>query len=226
MAESFVIIAGGGRTGTYLAQLLINQNRKVRLIETRRDVLSRIHHELPTEVIYEGEPTDPKVLEAAGIATADAIVATTTEDADNLVICYLARADYGVARTIGRINNPRSAWLFDKTFNVDVAVNQAAIMSSLIEEEMSWGDMTTLLKLRRGQYSLVEEKIPAGARVVGKALKDIQFPEECVIAAIIRKGEIVLPRGVTEFEVGDEVLAVVGPEAREGLADLFAAPRT
>ena len=91
MAESFVIIAGGGRTGTYLAQLLINQNRKVRLIEARRDVLSRIHHELPTEVIYEGDPTDPKVLEAAGIAKADAIVATTTEDADNLVICYLAR---------------------------------------------------------------------------------------------------------------------------------------
>lgn len=225
MAESFVIIAGGGRTGTYLAQLLINQNRKVRLIETRRDVLSRIHHELPTEVIYEGDPTDPKVLEAAGIAKADAVVATTSEDADNLVICFLARADYGVPRTIGRINNPRSAWLFDKTFHVDVAVNQAAIMSSLIEEEMSWGDMTTLLKLRRGQYSLVEEKIPEGAKVVGKALKDIRFPDECVIAAIIRKGEIVLPRGVTEFEVGDEVLAVVGPEAREGLADLFAAPK-
>jgi trk/ktr system potassium uptake protein len=226
MAESFVIIAGGGRTGTHLAQLLINQNRKVRLIESRRDVLTRIHHELPTEVIYEGDPTDPKVLEAAGIATADAIVATTTQDADNLVICFLARADYGVSRTIGRINNPRSAWLFDKTFHVDVAVNQAAIMSSLIEEEMSWGDMTTLLKLRRGQYSLVEEKIPEGAKVVGKALKDIQFPDECVIAAIIRKGEIVLPRGVTEFEVGDEVLAVVGPDARRGLADLFAAPKT
>ena len=123
-------------------------------------------------------------------------------------------------RTIGRINNPRSAWLFDKTFHVDVAVNQAAIMSSLIEEEMSWGDMTTLLKLRRGQYSLVEEKIPEGAKVVGRALKDIQFPDECVIAAIIRKGEIVLPRGVTEFEVGDEVLAVVGPERARRVSEI------
>jgi trk system potassium uptake protein TrkA len=224
VAESFVIIAGGGRTGTYLAQLLINQGRKVRLIETRRDVLTRIHHELPTEVIYEGDPADPKVLEAAGVARADALVATTTEDADNLAICFVARADYGVPRTIARINNPRAAWLFDKKFHVDVAVNQAAIMSSLIEEEMSWGDMTTLLKLRRGQYSLVEEKIPEGAKVVGKALKDIPFPEQCVIAAIIRKGEIVLPRGVTTFEVGDEVLAVVGPDARDKLAELFAAP--
>jgi trk system potassium uptake protein TrkA len=226
MAESFVIIAGGGRTGTYLAQLLINQDRRVRLIESRRDVLSRIHHELPTEVIFEGDPADPKVLEAAGIANADAIVATTTEDADNLVICYIARSDYQVPRTIGRINNPRAAWLFDKTFHVDVAVNQAAIMSSLIEEEMSWGDMTTLLKLRRGQYSLVEEKIPEGAKVVGKAIKDIGFPAQCVIAAIIRKGEIVLPSGATEFEVGDEVLAIVGPDARDGLAELFAAPTT
>ena len=144
------------------------------------------------------------------------LAATTTEDADNLVLCYLARADYNVPRTIARVNNPRTAWLFDQTFHVDVAVNQAAILSSLIEEEMSWGDMMTLLKLRRGHYSLVEEKIPEGAKVVGIALKD-RFPDECVIAAIIRRGEIVIPRGVTEFEVGDEVLAVVGPEARAGI---------
>jgi trk system potassium uptake protein TrkA len=225
MAETFIIIAGGGRTGTYLAQLLINQGRRVRLIESRREVLARIHHELPTEVIYEGDPADPKVLEAAGIADADAIVAATTEDETNLVICFISRSDYHVPRTIARINNPRAAWVFDRTFNVDVAVNQAAIMSSLIEEEMSWGDMTTLLKLRRGQYSLVEEKIPEGAKVVGKALKDIPFPDQCVIAAIIRMGEIVLPRGVTSFEVGDEVLAVVGPDARDKLAALFSAPQ-
>jgi len=93
VAEPFVIIAGGGRTGTYLAQLLINQGRRVRLIESRRDVLARIHHELPTEVIYEGMPTDPRVLEAAGIASASAVVAATTEDEDNLVICFIARQD-------------------------------------------------------------------------------------------------------------------------------------
>jgi trk system potassium uptake protein len=222
----FVLIAGGGRTGTYLAAMLGSEGREVRLIENRRDVLARIHRELPTEVIYEGNPTDPAVLEHAGIGEAQAIVAATTNDADNLVICFLARTKYNVPRTIARINNPREAWLFDKKFCVDVAVNQAAIMASLIEEEMSWGDMMTLLKIRRGRYSLVEEKIPEGAGAVGVAIKDLPFPEECVIAAIIREGRVVIPRGITKFEIGDEVLAIVGPDAADKLAELFARPGT
>ena len=220
----FVLIAGGGRTGTQLASLLVAQGKEVRLVEDRRDVLSRIHRELPTEAIYEGTPTDARVLELAGIQEAEAVVAATTNDADNLAICFLARAKYNVPRTIARINNPRTAWLFDSKFHVDVAVNQAAIMSSLIEEEMSWGDMMTLLKIRRGQYSLVEEKIPEGARAVGVAIKDLTLPDQCVIAGIIRKGKIVIPRGITTFEVGDEVLAVVGPDVADKLAALFSGP--
>ncbi len=220
----FVLITGGGRTGTYLAAVLVSQGRSVRLVENRRDVLSRIHRELPTEVIYEGVPTDPQVLEQAGIRDAQAVVAAMTNDADNLAICFLARERYKVPRTIARINNPRTAWLFNNTFHVDVAVNQAAIMSSMIEEEMSWGDMMTLLKIRRGQYSLVEEKLPEGARAVGIAIKDLGLPEECVIATIIRKGQIMIPRGITQLQVGDEVLAIVGPEAVEPLAALFARP--
>jgi trk system potassium uptake protein len=220
----FVLIAGGGRTGTQLASLLVAQNRQVRLIEQRHDVLARIHRELPTEVIFEGIPTDPKVLELAGIRDAEALAACTTSDPDNLALCYMARVSYNVPRTIARINNPRTAWLFDKKFHVDVAVNQAAILSSLIEEEMSLGDMMTLLKLRRGQYSLVEEKIPAGAKAIGVAIKDMKLPEQCVIAAIIRHGQIIIPRGISEFEAEDEVLAVVGPGAAEELAILFARP--
>ncbi len=220
----FVLIAGGGRTGTQLATLLLAQGHQVRLIEQRRDVLARIHHELPTEVIYEGIATDPAVLELAGVREAQALAAVTTNDADNLALCFLARTRYNVIRTIARVNNPRTAWLFDQKFHVDVALNQATILASLIEEEMSLGDMMTLLKLRRGQYSLVEEKIPPGAKAIGIALKDLKLPEQCVIAAIIRKGQIVIPRGVTQFEIGDEVLAIVGPDAFDELAALFARP--
>lgn len=220
----FVLIAGGGRTGTQLATLLVAQGYQVRLIENRREVLARIHHELPTEVIYEGIPTEPAVLEQVGIRQAEALAACTTSDADNLALCFLARSCYGVPRTIARINNPRTAWLFDQKFHVDVALNQAAILASMIEEEMSLGDMMTLLKLRRGQYSLVEEKVPEGARAVGVAIKDLTLPDQCVIAAIIRQGKIIIPRGVTRFEVGDEVLAVIGPNVAEELAALFARP--
>jgi len=217
----FVLIAGGGRTGTQLGMLLVAQNYQIRMIEHRRDVLARLHRELPTEAIYEGYATDPQVLEQAGIRQADVLATCTDSDADNLALCFLARTRYNVPRTIARINNPRNAWLFDHRFHVDVALDQADILASLIEEEMSLGDMMTLLKLRRGQYSLVEEKIPMRAKVLGIAIKDLPLPENCVIAAIIRQGKIVVPGGGTIFEVGDEVLAVTDHRGAQHLAQLF-----
>jgi trk system potassium uptake protein TrkA len=216
-----VLIAGAGRTGTQLATLLLALEHDVRVIEHRHEILSRLHRELPTEVITEGFATDPDVLEQADIQHVDVLAACTPSDADNLIICYLARARYAVPRTIARINNPRDTWLFDKKFHVDVSLNQAEIMARLIEEEMSLGDMMTLLKIRRGQYSLIEEKIPAGAKAVGTSIKDLGLPEECVIAAIIRKGKVILPRGVSTFEVGDEVLAITDRQGANQLAELF-----
>ncbi len=220
----FVLIVGGGRTGAQLARVLLMQDHEVRLVENRKEVLSRIHHELPTEVIIEGNPIDPNVLEEAGISQADVAVACSSSDEVNLVFCYLARKHYNLRRTIARVNNPRDAWLFDQKFHVDVAVNQADIMTRIIEEEMSLGDMMTLLKLRRGNYSLVEEKIPAGARAIGVAIKDLALPEHCVIAAIIRRGEVMIPRGVSTFEAEDEVLAVTDQDGAEQLELLLTPP--
>lgn len=217
-----VIIAGGGRTAAQLARFLLSQNHEVHLIENRREVLTRIHKELPSESIYEGSPIDPIMLEQAGAKEADVLAACTTEDEVNLAICYYARNRFKIPRIIARINNPRDAWLFDQKFHVDVAVNQAEIMASIIEEEMSMGDMMTLTKIRRGNYSLVEEKIPPDAPAIGKAIKDLAMPERCVIAAIIRHGEVVVPRGVSVFEAGDEVLAIADPEGAKQLAKLFA----
>ena len=213
-----VLIAGGGRTGAQLARFLINQNHDVTIVEDRKEVLSRIHRELPTEMIVEGNPISPLILEDAGIQNADVMAAVTTSDETNLVLCYIARKRYNVRRTIARVNNPRDAWLFTEQFHVDVAVNKSEILARLIEEEMSMGDMMTLLKLRRGNFSLVEEKVPPGAKVIGVELRNMDL-SHCVIAAIIRHGEMVMPRGVTTFEVGDEVLAVADPQGARLLAD-------
>lgn len=219
-----VMIVGGGRTGTQLAYLLMEQNHQVRVLDHRKEVLARLHRELPTEVIFEGNATELDVLERAGIREVDVLAACTTADEDNLVVCYLARQQFGVPRTIARINDPRNAWLFDHKFCVDVALNNATVIAGLIQEEMSLGDMMTLLKLRRGDYSLVEEKIPPGARAVGVALKDLGLSDECVIAAIIRQGKVVVPRGMSAFEVGDEILAITNQEGLEQLRRLFMPP--
>jgi len=217
----FVIIAGGGRTGAQLARSLLSEKHSVRVIEYRKEVLARIHKELPTEVIFPGNPLDTQILEQVGIKEAQVFAATTTSDAENLSLCFLVKERYKVKRTIARVNNPRDAWLFDKKFNVDVAVNQADILSRLIEEEMSMGDMMTLLKLKRGKYSLVEEKIPVTAKAVGVAIKDLQLPTNCVVAAIIRKGEVIVPRGITTLEFEDEVLAITDADGAKQLSTIL-----
>ena len=220
----FVLIVGGGRTGSHLASLLLAQDHQVRLVEARSDILHNLHRELPTEVIFEGDGTDPSVLEVAGIQHAQVLAAVTANDADNLVVASLGRHQYNVARIIGRINNPRNAWLFSPDFGIDVALNQADVMAKLIEEEMSLGDMMVMLKLRRGKYSLVEEKIFPGARAVGLTIKDLPLPQNCVISGILRHSELVLPRGVTALCEGDEVLALVDEPARLELAKLLGRP--
>jgi trk system potassium uptake protein TrkA len=158
----YVLIAGGGRTGATLAQTLHAQKHEVRLLEHRQQVLNHIHRELPTELIYEGNATDPRTLELAGVSRCQVLVASMANDAENLSLCFIARERFRVPRTIATINDPRNAWLFDAKFRVDVALNQADVLASLIEQQMSLGDMLTLLKLRRGSHSLVSETLPNG----------------------------------------------------------------
>ena len=220
----FVLIAGGGRTGARLANLLINQNYKVRLVENHRDLLGLLHQELPTEVIYEGNPVDPSILEAAGIREVHAVAAVTSDDSTNLAICFLGKTMFEVPRTIARVNNPNNAWLFNENFHVDVALNSADVLAHLIEEEMSLGDMMTLFKIRRGRYAVVEEKVPAGAKAIGIPLKDMDLAEHCVIAAIIRDGKMTLPRGESTLQPDDEIIAVASPEGAQKLAELLAFP--
>ena len=220
----FVLIAGGGRTGARLANLLINQNYKVRLVENRRELLGYLHQELPTELIYEGNPVDPTVLEAAGVREVHALAAVTSNDSTNLAICYLGKTLFDVPRTIARVNNPNNAWLFNENFQVDVALNSADVFAHLIQEEMSLGDMMTIFKIRRGNYSVIEEKVPAGAKAIGIQLKDMDLAEHCVIAAIIRDGVMTLPRGDSTLQAEDEIIAVASAVGAQKLSNLLAFP--
>jgi len=205
----YVIIVGGGKVGTYLTSLLLAEGYRVKVLEARRDELPRLQQDLPTEVVVLGNGTDPNVLEGAGIRQANVVAAVTGDDETNLVIASLARFEFNVPRVIGRVNNPKNAWLFTPAMGVDVALNQADLMARLIAEEMSLGDMMTLLKLRKGQFSLVEEKVHPTAVAAGKALRDLNLPSECIIVALIRKGQLIMPHGDTVLQPADEVLAVV-----------------
>ena len=130
---------------------------------------------------------------------------------------------FDTPRTIARVNNPANAWLYNGEMGVDVALNQADLMAHLILEEMSLGDMMTLLKLRRGAYSLVEEKVHPQASAAGKRVSELALPEECVLTAVLRGGRLLLPKGDTVLQPADEVLAVVASDQADQLASILSA---
>jgi trk system potassium uptake protein TrkA len=204
-----VLIVGGGQVGGHLARRLLAGGHRVKVIESRASELARLRQDLPAETIVPAGETDPGVLENAGIRQANAVAAVTNLDETNLVVTSLARFEFGVSRTIARVNNPKNAWLFTAEMGVDVALSQADLMASLIVEEMSLGDMMTLLKLRKGQYALVEEKVHPTAIAAGRSVGELRLPEECALVAVIRKGQLIIPRNETVLQASDEVLAIV-----------------
>jgi len=220
----FVIVVGGGNTGSQLAKFLLDANHKVRVIEERPAVLRKLENEIPRDTILPGDGSSPSVLEKAGIRSAQVLAAVTGSDETNLVVTSLGKFEFNIPRVIARINNSKNAWLFTPDMGVDVSLNQAEILAKLTAEEMSIGDMMTMLKIRRGRYSLVEEKIAPAAPAIGKALIDLALPSNCVISGILRHGEMVMPRGITILEEGDEILALVDDASREQLAKLLSRP--
>lgn len=217
----FVLIVGGGRVGSHLAELLLREGHEVKVLEDRPAILERLKTEISPENIAPGEMSSPAALEAAGVKRANVLAAVTGEDETNLVIATLARFEFNVPRVIARVNDPTNAWMFTPQMGVDVALSQADILSNLIAEEMSLGDMMTLLKLRRGDYSVVAEKLLPGSQILQRMLRDLPLPPSCVIAAVIRQGRMLIPRGDMLFQENDEVLAIVSDAAIPALKQLF-----
>lgn len=216
-----VLIVGGGKVGSELAALLLASQHQVTLIEARADVVARLQKELASGIVHRGSGTDPTLLEVVGIHQADVVAAVTGQDETNIVVATLARFAFAAPRVIARVNNPKNSWMFTPQMGVDVALNQADLMAHLIAEEMSLGDMMTLLKLTKGQYALVEERVHATAPAVGVPLRNLPLPEHCALAAIIRHGELQIPRGDFVLAANDEVLAVIHAEQTAALAALL-----
>ena len=207
-----VVVVGGGEVGSHVAGLLGEWGRQVVLVERRPERAELLGSEVAGVQIVTGDGTDPEVLEAAGIRGADILAAVTGSDDVNLTVASLARFQYGVERTVARVNVPRHAWLFTRELGVDVALNQAEVLSHLIAEGVSTPDMLTLLKLGGGRYSLVEAEVAAGAPAQGSALTSLDLPLECVVVGVLRGDELLLPRGPTVLQPGDRVLALTGPD--------------
>ena len=217
------VIVGGGRGGSYLAQDLQGQGYQVKVVDRRPDVVAKLRQEIDGEVLC-GDGCSPQILEQVGAAQAKLVVAMLHADEDNLVVCRLAKHQFKVARVIARVNNPQNEWLYTKAWGVDVAISQVHLTAKVIEEEIGLGELVTLLKLNRGEAALVEMRLPEGSPALGKAIRELQLPADTVIVSIIRDGKLVIPRGDTSLQVGDEVLAVSTVKSEPALKEALVGP--
>jgi trk system potassium uptake protein TrkA len=216
-----VIIIGGGQVGSYLASLLLSKGHKVTIIEHREKVYKKLENELPKEVLIFGNGSDPDFLEKSGIDSADVVAAVTGADEVNLVVSTLAKMEFGVPKVVARVNNPKNAWLFNSGMGVDVGVNQADLIAHFVAEGMDMEDMFTILKLNRGDYSIVRMKVQHDSKAANQLLKDLSIPNGTVLISIIRDESVLIPNGETQVLVGDDILALTAESSRKELNEIF-----
>ena len=202
-----VVVAGAGRLGTQIAQVLGAARNQVTLVDRDDDRVAALQGHVPADVRV-GDACEPTVLESAGAHAADLVVATTGEDEDNLVISLLAKRQFKVARVIARVNEADNAWLFTPHWGVDTAVPAAAPLISLIEEATSATDTVALLRLSRAGVNVIETTLTGQSRAVGHALADLDVPPGIVVAAVARDGEPLAPTPGLLLEEGDVILVV------------------
>jgi trk system potassium uptake protein TrkA len=214
----YIVIAGGGKVGRSIAVDLLAEKHDVAIIEMIEDRCEELLRDHDLLVIH-GDACEVRYLEQARVERADVFVATTHDDDDNFVSCQLALASFGVPRAISRVNAPYNEAIFDR-MNIE-AVSTTTLISRLIREELTVGELIHLYTLRAGKVNLVEIDIPsepAGDRVAVVAL---DLPRESVLVCIFRTvdgdDQIVIPRGDTVLQSGDQVIALTTPEFEDDL---------
>ena len=209
-----VAVAGAGNVGTFIATALVQNGHEVLLIEQSPAVAARIEVIDGIELRV-GDACEVSSLREAGLERCDVVVAATGDDEDNLVVSLLAKQEFAVPRVIARVNHPKNQWMFNESWGVDVAVSTPHLITSLVDEAVSVGRLVRLFQLEGGKVGLVEVTLAPDAEVVGKEIKDIAIPRNATFVAIVRRDSVVMPRGDTALQAGDEVLAIVTPESED-----------
>lgn len=214
-----VVISGAGAVGRHLASDLTKRGHMVTVIEQVPEVLKTAGEWAPDVDLMLGDACEPWVLEKADLASADVVVATTGDDEDNLVTSLLAKQEFGVPRVLARVNHPKNEWLFDEQWGVDASVSPPHILTAMVEEAVTVGDLVRLLRLEGGKVALVEMRLPDQSPNVGRALYELRLPTDTTLVAILREGHVMIPQPETALAAGDEIVALSSVDSEAALRD-------
>jgi trk system potassium uptake protein TrkA len=216
-----VVIAGAGSVGSSIARELLSNNHDILLIDQKPEAIGRSGLKGARWLI--GDACEITTLRDANLDEADVVVSATGDDKVNLVVSLLAKSEFGVARTVGRVNNPKNDWMFDDSWGVDVAVNTPRLMTALVEEAVEIGDLVRLLTLQTGVASMVEFTVPHDSPLVGRTLGSIDWPQDATVVAILRDDAPITPSMDDVIEDSDELFFVTTIAAEDQLRSVLTA---
>jgi trk system potassium uptake protein TrkA len=216
-----VAIAGAGAVGRSIAQELLENGHEVLLIDKNP-------RSIKVEAVSQAEwlladACEIASLDDAGLERCHVVVAATGDDKVNLVVSLLAKTEYGVPRVVSRINHPKNEWLFNESWGVDVAVSTPRLLSALVEEAVSVGDLVRLMTFRQGEANLVELTLPEDAPLVGQLVGSVAWPQDTALVAILREGRVLVPSQDDTLESGDELMFVANQDVEDELGELLSA---
>lgn len=211
----YIIVVGAGKVGHFLAQRLLEDKHTVVIIEKDEKVCHALSEDLNL-IIVNGDGCEPRYLQEAHIDRADVVAAVTGEDEDNLVVCQLAKEIFKVGRTVARVNDPKNEHSFSE-LGIDVPIDATRIIAKIIEEEVSLTDFVNLMSFKRGKLAIVRVDLSLESPVVHKNVSEIVLPPDSVLVSIIRKDKVVIPKGNTVLEPGDDIIALTLVENEQQL---------
>ena len=206
--------------GRSIARELIGNGHEVLLID--KDPASIKPDRVPDAEWLLADSCELSSLEEARMEDCDVVIDATGDDKANLVTSLLAKTEFAVPRTVARVNHPNNEWLFTEAWGVDVNVSTPRIMSALVEEAVSVGDIVRLFTFRQGNANLVEMTLPSDSPYVGKPAGLIPWPEDTSLVTILRDGQVYMPSAEQPIEGGDELLFVATTASEHELENLLA----
>lgn len=205
-----ILIVGGEKLVYFISRLFFSKGHTVTVINRDQRECTRLARRLKSTIVY-GDGSDLTILEEAGARSADAVLAATPNDEDNLVICQLASFHFGVPRTLALVNDPDNEEVFQK-LQITSALSITKVVASLIEQRTEFDDIINLFPIGEGKLNITEVSLQETSPVVGRTLLEVSLPENSLIASILRNGEPIVPRGPTELLAGDRLILITLPE--------------
>jgi trk system potassium uptake protein TrkA len=214
-----IVIVGAGSVGRSIARELLGNGHEVLLID--KDPASIRVASVPDSQWLLADACEIASLAEAGLAECDVVVAATGDDKVNLVVSLLAKTEYGVPRTVARVNNPKNEWMFDEAWGVDVAVSTPRLMTALVEEAVSVGDLVRIFTFQQSHANMVELTLPPDSPIAGTLVGDLEWPPDTVLVGIIRAERPIAPSRDDVLEGNDELMFITVPESEDELQQLL-----